>query len=76
MFSWPPTSNIHALRTLMHMEPFTHDAYTKDEDSKETFQHLQGQFHVDKGDNRAYYYLHNGLLYNLYKICIPKGERL
>jgi hypothetical protein len=41
MISRPPTSNIIALRTMMHMEPFTHDvykeAYTKDKDFKEVF---------------------------------------
>ena len=41
----PRTKNI-ALGTLMHMEPFTHDAYKevyiKDEDFKEAFQQLQG----------------------------------
>jgi hypothetical protein len=39
-----PTSNIIAFRNLVHMEPFTHDAYkeayTKDEDFKEVFQQL------------------------------------
>jgi hypothetical protein len=38
MISRPPTSNIKTLRTLMHLDPFTHDAYrgayTKDEDFK------------------------------------------
>jgi hypothetical protein len=41
MLSHPPTSNITSLGTLMHMEPFTHDAYkgscTEDEDFKEVF---------------------------------------
>jgi hypothetical protein len=41
MLSMPPTSNIIALGTLMHMEHFTHDAYkeayTKDEYFKEVF---------------------------------------
>jgi hypothetical protein len=27
MLSRPPTSNIISLGTLMHMDPFTHDAY-------------------------------------------------
>jgi hypothetical protein len=34
----PSTSNITTLGTLMHMEPFTHDAYIEDEDFKEVFQ--------------------------------------
>jgi hypothetical protein len=42
MLSRPPTSNITTLGTLMHMEPFTHDAYkeaySEDEDFKEVFQ--------------------------------------
>ena len=42
MLSWPPTSNITTLGTLMHMEPFSHDAYKEeyieDEDFKEVFQ--------------------------------------
>ena len=41
MLSRPPTSKIIALGTLMHIEPFTHDAYkeayTKYEDFKEVF---------------------------------------
>jgi len=41
MLSRPPTSNIVDLGTLMHMEPFTHDAYREayieDEDFKEVF---------------------------------------
>jgi hypothetical protein len=40
----PPTTNIIALGTLMHMEPFTHDAYreayTKYEEFKKLFQQL------------------------------------
>jgi hypothetical protein len=40
----PPTSNITALATLMHMEPFTHDVYMEeyieDEYFKEVFQHI------------------------------------
>jgi hypothetical protein len=40
----PPTSEITTLGTLMHMEPFTHDAYKEayieDEDFKEVFQQL------------------------------------
>jgi hypothetical protein len=42
MLSRPPTPKIIALGTLMHMEPFTHDAYKEeyieDEDFKEVFQ--------------------------------------
>ena len=51
MLSRPPISKIIALGTLMHMEHFTHDAYkdeyTKDEEFKEVFQQLRGQFHVE-----------------------------
>jgi len=42
MFSRPPTSNFTALGALMHMDPFTHDAYREayleDEDFKEVYQ--------------------------------------
>jgi hypothetical protein len=42
MVSRPPTTKITTLGTLMHMEPFTHDAYkeayTKDENLKKVFQ--------------------------------------
>ena len=42
MISRPPKSNIIALGTLMHMEPFTHDvykeAYSEDEDFKEVYE--------------------------------------
>jgi hypothetical protein len=41
VLSRPPTSNIIALGILMHMEPFTHDAYREAyieyEDFKEVF---------------------------------------
>ena len=30
MLSWPPTSKITTLGNLMHMEPFTHDAYKEE----------------------------------------------
>ena len=42
MLSRPPTSKVTILGTLVHMEPFTHDAYRKacseDEDFKEVHQ--------------------------------------
>jgi hypothetical protein len=80
MLSRPPTSNITTLGTLMHMDPFTHDAYkeayTEDEDFKEVFQQLQGQIHVEEGDNKVDYHLQNGLLYKLDKLYVPKGEIL
>jgi hypothetical protein len=42
MLSRPPTPNITSLGTLMHMDPFTHDAhieaYTEDEEFKDVFQ--------------------------------------
>ena len=51
MLSRPPTTNITNLGTLMHMEPFTHDAckeeYIEDGEFKEVFQQLQIQFHVE-----------------------------
>ena len=41
ILSKPPTSNITALGTLMHIQPFTHDtyreAYSKDEDFKKVY---------------------------------------
>jgi hypothetical protein len=37
MLSRPPTSKIRNLGTLIHMQPFIHDAYTEDEDFKEVF---------------------------------------
>jgi hypothetical protein len=80
MLSRPPTSKITALRILIHMEPFTHDAYKEayieDEDFKEVFQQLQGQIHIEEGDNKVDYNLQNGLLYKLDKFCVPKGKRL
>jgi hypothetical protein len=80
MLSRPSTSKITTLRNLMHMEPFIHDAYKeayiRDEDFKKVFQQLQGQIHVEEGDNKADYHLQNGLLYMLDKLCVPKGERL
>jgi hypothetical protein len=79
MISQPPTSNIIHFITMMHMDPFAHDeykeAYTKYEDFKEVYQQRQGQIHIE-GDNKANYHFHNGLLYKLDKICVPKGEQL
>jgi len=44
MISRPPTSNITTLGTLMHMDPFTRDAYREayleDDDFKEVYQQL------------------------------------
>ena len=41
MLSMPPTSKITTSGTIMHMDPFIHDAYneeyTKEEESKEAF---------------------------------------
>jgi len=60
MLSRPPTSNIMALGTPMHMDPFTHDvyndAYKEDEDFKEDFQQLHSQIHIEEGDNKDDYH--------------------
>ena len=65
MLSRPPTSNITTFGTLMHMEPFTHDAYreaySEDEELKEVFQQLQSQIHVHDGNNNIEYHLQDGL---------------
>jgi len=51
MLSWPPTSKITYFGTLMHMDPFNHDAYkeayTEYEDFKEVFQQLHDQNHIE-----------------------------
>ena len=51
MLSRPPTSNITSLGNLMHMDPFTHDAYKEayieDEDFKEVFWKIHGQIHIE-----------------------------
>ena len=51
MLSRHLTTKIKNLGTLIHMEPFTHDAYkeeyTEDEDFKEVFHQMQGQFHLE-----------------------------
>jgi hypothetical protein len=73
MLSRPPTSKITSLGTLMHMEPFTHDAYKEayieDEDFKEVFQQLQGQIHVEEGDGKVDYHLQNGFLQARQAMC-------
>jgi len=64
----------------MHIKPFIHDAYREayieDEDFRDLFHQLQRQSHVDNRDNTTNYDLHNGSLYMLEKIYVPKGERL
>jgi hypothetical protein len=49
--SCTPTSMNTTLGTLMHMDPFTHDAYKEayieDEEFKEVFQQLHGQIHIE-----------------------------
>jgi hypothetical protein len=61
MLSRPPTSKITTLGTLMHMEPFTLNAYkevyTKDEDFKEVFQQIHGQICIEEGDGKVEYHL-------------------
>lgn len=51
----PPTSKITTFGTLMHVEPFTCDAfkeaYSEDDNFREVFQQLLSQSHVDNGDN-------------------------
>jgi hypothetical protein len=76
MISIPLTSNITTSRTLMHMDHFTHDAYIEDEDFKEVFKKLHGQICVEEGDRKVDYHLHNGLLYKLDNLHVPKCERL
>ena len=48
IISQPPTSKITTLWTLMHMDPFTHDAYkeayTKDEDFKKVVNSYMAKF--------------------------------
>jgi hypothetical protein len=60
MLSRPPTSKITTLGNLIHMDPFTHDAYkeayTKYEYFKEVFQQLQGQIHIEEGDGKVDYH--------------------
>jgi hypothetical protein len=80
ILSSPPTSNITYLGPLMHMDPFTHDSYkeeyTEEEDFKEVFKQLQGQIHVEEGDDKDNYHLHSDCLYKLDKLYVPKGELL
>jgi hypothetical protein len=62
----------------MHMDPFTNDAYieayTKDDDFKEVFQHLQGQIDIEEDDGKDNYHFQNGLLYKVNKLYVPKRE--
>jgi hypothetical protein len=78
MLSMFPTFKITYLGSLMHMDPFTHDAYkeecTEDEDFKEAFQRLHGQIHIEEGDDKDDYHFYNRLLYKINKVCIPKGK--
>jgi hypothetical protein len=80
MISRPPTSNSTTLGTLMHMDPFTHDAYKEAyieyEDFKEVFQQLQGQIYIEEGDSKDDHHLLNGFLYNIDKLCVPKDKIL
>jgi hypothetical protein len=73
MLSRPPTTNIIALGTLMHMESFTHYAYREeyieDEDFKDLFQQLQGKINMEEGDIKVDYHFQNDLLYKLDKLC-------
>jgi hypothetical protein len=39
-------------------------------------QQLQGQIHIEEGDDKVDYHLQNGLLYKLDKLCVPKGEQI
>ena len=59
MLSWLATSNNITLGTLMHMDPFTHDAYKEEVhtigDFREWFQQPQGQISVGQGDDKYEY---------------------
>jgi hypothetical protein len=65
---------------MIHIDPFTHDAYketyTKDEDFKDMFQQTQFQIHIEEGDRKDDYHFQNYLLYNIDKTHVPKGERM
>ena len=37
---------------------------------------MQSQSHVHDDDNTIDYHLHDGLLYRLDKLCVPKGDHL
>jgi hypothetical protein len=80
MLSRPPTSKVTSLGTQMYMDCFTHDAYKEvyieDADFKEVFQQLEGQINIEEGDKKDGYHFQNGLLYNLDKLCVNKGEPL
>jgi len=78
MLSSPPTSKITTSGTLMHIEPFTHDAYKEaySEDEEFKVQQLHSQIHVHDGDITIDYHLQDGLLYRLDMLCVPKGEQL
>jgi len=58
------TPKITTFHTLMHLDPFTHDTYKdeyiEDEDFKKVFQQLQGQVHVEEGNNKDDYYIQMG----------------
>jgi hypothetical protein len=64
MLSRSPTSNITSLGARMNNDHFTHDAY------KEAYTKYY------EGDNKVDYHLQNGLIYKIYKLCVPKGEIL
>jgi hypothetical protein len=56
---------------MMHIKrPIEH------EDFEVMFQKLQGKIHVEEGDSKNDYHIHNGLIYKLDKLCNPKGEIL
>jgi len=80
MLSRPPTSNIIALRILMHMEQFTHDTYKEtyleDEDFKEVYQQLYSQSHVHDDNRTIHYHLEERLVYRLDELYAPKIKKV
>ena len=77
MLSRPPTSKITTLGTLMHMDPFTHDAYKsqtqKVRSLKRCLSNCEAKFMWNKVTVRLTI-LQNGLLYNLDKPFVLKCE--
>jgi hypothetical protein len=75
-----PTPKITALGAIVHMEPFTYEAYkeeyAKDRDFKEAYQWLLGQQEQVDKHSKVDYRLQDGFLYKMEKFCLPKEEKV
>jgi hypothetical protein len=73
--SKPPTPKITALGAIMHMEPFTHEAYKEEYVEDEDFKGCINNYKEKRTNANVDYHLQDGLLYKMGKALCTKGRK-